>query len=59
MAVSPEIQDLVDNPIETLHVELKRWLDLTLMCVSEWINTCAGFHWVTTHLLTTDNTCPG
>jgi predicted HTH transcriptional regulator len=29
MAVSPEIQDLVDNPIETLHVELKAWLDLT------------------------------
>jgi hypothetical protein len=28
MAVSPEIQDLVDNPIETLHVELKAWLDL-------------------------------
>ncbi len=27
--MSPEIQDLVDNPIETLHVELKRWLDLT------------------------------
>jgi predicted HTH transcriptional regulator len=28
MAVSPEIQDLIDNPIETLHVELKSWLDL-------------------------------
>lgn len=29
MAASQVTQDLVDNPIETLHVELKAWLDLT------------------------------
>lgn len=29
MTIPAEIQDLVDNPVETLHVELKGWLDLT------------------------------
>jgi predicted HTH transcriptional regulator len=28
-SASPEIQELVDNPVEALHVELKAWLDLS------------------------------
>jgi predicted HTH transcriptional regulator len=29
MTIPPEIQDLVDNPRETLEIELKQWLDLS------------------------------
>jgi len=29
MTIPKEIQDLVDQPVETLHVELKEWIDLS------------------------------
>lgn len=29
MRIPADIQELVDNPIETLHVKLKEWVDLT------------------------------